>query len=258
MGVNDRVQLAEAERILRERILRDLMLSGVTVQDPATTYIEAGVRIGQDTVVRPGTHLRGATVIGERCEIGPNSMIADSVIGDECIVLASWLDHAEMESGARVGPMSRLRAGARLKRGAYVGNFGEVKNSTIGENVDMHHFSYIGDTNIGSGTNVGAGVITMNYDGKQKHHTEIGEHVFLGCDTLLRAPVTIGDGASTGGGAVVTRDVPPGKLAVGMPARTVRKVKSAHSSDSDKHDENERNENETTAAQKHAEFGQTD
>ncbi|MGZ3600175.1 MAG: bifunctional UDP-N-acetylglucosamine diphosphorylase/glucosamine-1-phosphate N-acetyltransferase GlmU [Ktedonobacterales bacterium] len=230
MGVNDRVQLAEAEALLRRRVLRDLMLSGVTVEDPATTYVESGVRIGQDTILRPGTTLRGATTIGEGCEIGPYSVIRDSVIGDGCAVVASWLDGATMESGSRIGPMSRLRPGAHLKPGANVGNFGEVKNATIGEQVQMHHFSYIGDATVGAGTNIGAGTITMNYDGKQKHHTEIGERAFIGSDSLLRAPVTIGDGATTGAGAVVTRDVPPGELAVGMPARLIRRVTSRRES----------------------------
>lgn len=231
MGVNDRVQLAEAERILRGRVLRELMLSGVTVEDPATTYVETGVRVGQDTLLRPGTTLRGATVIGERCEIGPYSVIQDSEIGDECQVYGSWLERAVMEPGARVGPMSRLRPGARLKRGAHVGNFGEVKNATVGEDVQMHHFSYVGDATVGAGTNIGAGVITMNYDGVRKHHTEIGARAFVGSDTLLRAPVSIGDGAATGGGAVVTRDVPPGSLAVGMPARLIRRVRSTKAGD---------------------------
>lgn len=231
MGVNDRVQLAEAERVMRARVLRDLMLSGVTVEDPATTYVEAGVRVGQDTLLRPGTTLRGATVIGARCEIGPHSVIQDSEIGDECQVYGSWLERTVMESGSRVGPMSRLRPGARLKRGAHVGNFGEVKNATVGEDVQMHHFSYVGDATVGAGTNIGAGVITMNYDGVRKHHTEIGARAFVGSDTLLRAPVSIGDGASTGGGAVVTRDVPPGSLAVGMPARLIRRVRSVKAGD---------------------------
>ena len=226
MGVNDRVALAEAERILRERTNRELMLAGVTLDDPATTYIEAGVRIGQDTIVHPGTTIRGETVIGVGCEIGPHSMIANSRIGDGCRVLSSWVESAVMESGSRVGPMSHLRPGAHLMPGANVGNFAEVKNATLGEGVQMHHFSYMGDATVGAQTNVGAGTITMNYDGREKHHTEIGERVFLGCDTLLKAPVTLGDGAATGGGAVVTRDVAAGKLVVGMPAREMRRVRS--------------------------------
>ena len=226
MGVNDRVALAEAEAILRRRTLHELMQSGVTVLDPASTYVDTGVRVGRDTVLLPGTMLHGETVIGEGCEIGPNSVIRDSTIGDECRVLASWLEGAVMETGSRIGPMGRLRAGARLEPGAHLGSFGEVKNATIGRDVQMHHFSYVGDAHVGAGTNIGAGTITMNYDGKRKHHTEIGEGAFIGSDTLLRAPVTVGDGAATGAGAVVTRDVPAGQLAVGMPARIVHRVKS--------------------------------
>ena len=226
MGVNDRVALAEAERILRERILREFMLSGVTVEDPATTYIHAGVRVGPDTVIRPGCHLLGATVIGAGCDIGPNSVIRDSQIGDGCQAQASWIEEATMEPGSRVGPMSHLRPGARLLPGANLGNFAEVKNSVIGERVQMHHFSYMGDASVGADSNVGAGTISMNYDGKNKHRTTIGERVFLGCDTLLRAPVTIGDDANTGAGSVVTRDVPAGALVVGMPARVARRVLS--------------------------------
>ncbi|HEX8732386.1 MAG TPA: bifunctional UDP-N-acetylglucosamine diphosphorylase/glucosamine-1-phosphate N-acetyltransferase GlmU [Ktedonobacterales bacterium] len=226
MGVNDRVALAEAERILRERILRDLMLSGVTIEDPATTYIQAGVRIGPDTIVHPGCHLLGATTIGADCEIGPASVIRDSQIGDGCQAQASWVEEAVMEPGSRIGPMSHLRPGARLLPGANLGNFAEVKNSVIGERVQMHHFSYMGDATVGADTNVGAGTITMNWDGRVKHRTTIGEHVFLGCDSLLRAPLTIGDNATTGGGAVVTRDVPAGALVVGAPARVTRRVLS--------------------------------
>lgn len=226
MGVNDRIALAEAERILRARILRDLMLSGVTIEDPATTYVHAGVRVGADTIIRPGCHLLGDTVIGADCEIGPASVIRDSRIGDGCQAQASWVEEATMEPGSRIGPMSHLRPGARLMPGANLGNFAEVKNSVIGERVQMHHFSYMGDATVGPDTNVGAGTITMNWDGQKKHPTIIGEHVFLGCDTLLRAPITIGDNATTGGGSVVTHDVSAGELVVGAPARVARRVLS--------------------------------
>jgi bifunctional UDP-N-acetylglucosamine pyrophosphorylase / glucosamine-1-phosphate N-acetyltransferase len=221
-GVNDRIQLAEAEAIMRRRILDELMLSGVTVVDPASTFVDAGVRVGQDTTLHPFTTLRGSTVIGDECEIGPHSVIRDSAIGDRCTVLASWIEEAALASGVHVGPMSHLRPGARLARGVRIGNFAEVKNSTIGENVQMHHFSYAGDATIGARTNVGAGTITCNYDGVRKHHTDVGEDVFLGSDTLLIAPVTVGDGAQTGAGAVVKREVPPYGVAVGMPARVIR------------------------------------
>jgi bifunctional UDP-N-acetylglucosamine pyrophosphorylase/glucosamine-1-phosphate N-acetyltransferase len=219
-GINDRVQLAAAERILRFRILEELMLGGVTVEDPATTYVEYGVRVGQDTVLRPGTRLAGATVVGERCEIGPNSVVRDSRIGDECRVLASWVEEAAMESGSRIGPMSHLRAGARLMSGANLGNFAEVKNATLGEGVQVHHFSYVGDATVGPRTNVAAGVITCNFepDGN-KYRTEIGADVFLGSDTMLIAPVALGDGAITAAGSVVNHDVPAGAKAIGMPAR---------------------------------------
>ena len=219
-GINDRIQLAEAEAILRQRVLRELMLSGVTIEDPATTYVEADVRVGQDTILRHGTTLRGATVIGERCEIGPDSVIQESVIADDCRVYGSWLDGAILRVGAHVGPMSRLRGGADIGPGAFIGSFAEVKNSTLGEHVQMHHFSYLGDATVGARTNIGAGAITCNFTSNgEKHRTTIGEGVFVGSDTMLIAPITLGDGARTGAGSVVTRDVAPGAVAVGMPAR---------------------------------------
>lgn len=221
MGVNDRTQLAEAERALRSRHCQRLMASGVTITDPATTYIGKDVTVGMDTVIHPGTHLRGKTVIGERCEIGPNSIIEDSRVGDECAVLASVVEQSTVADRVSVGPFSHLRPGAVISSGAKIGNYAEVKNSTIGERVQMHHFSYMGDAEVGAGTNIGAGTITCNFDGRtrKKYRTRIGKDVFLGSDTLLRAPVEIGDAAQTGAGAVVTRDVPAGTLAVGVPAR---------------------------------------
>jgi bifunctional UDP-N-acetylglucosamine pyrophosphorylase / glucosamine-1-phosphate N-acetyltransferase len=181
------------------------------------------VRVGQDTIIRPGSTISGATVIGERCVIGPQSVIRDSQIGDDCLALASWVEEAVMEPRSRVGPMSHLRPGARLTSGANVGNFAEVKNATLGADVQMHHFSYVGDATIGARTNVAAGVITSNFsaDGK-KYRTEVGEDVFLGSDSQLVAPITIGDYAMIGGGSVVRRDVPPGSVAVGIPARVIK------------------------------------
>ncbi len=219
MGVNDRLQLSEADRAVRERLCRELMAKGVTIVDPQTTYLGRLVSVGMDSVIFPGTHLRGKTTIGERCEIGPNTLIVDSAVGNDCTVLASMLEESEVCDRVSIGPFSHLRPGARIESGARLGNYAEVKGSTIGEGVQMHHFSYVGDAEIGAGTNVGAGTITCNYDGRRKHRTKVGKNVFLGSDTLLRAPVEVGDGASTGAGSVVTRDVPPGKLVFGMPAK---------------------------------------
>jgi bifunctional UDP-N-acetylglucosamine pyrophosphorylase/glucosamine-1-phosphate N-acetyltransferase len=180
--------------------------------------------IGRDTTVMPNTYLHGATVIGEENIIGPNSIIRDSKIGDRCKVLASVMEGALLEDDVDMGPFARLRKGAHLGRHVHMGNFGEVKDSHLAEGVKMGHFSYIGNATIGAGTNIGAGTITCNFDGEKKHPTIIGEDVFIGSDTMLVAPVTLGDGAHTGAGAVVTKDVPEDTLVVGMPARAIRKL----------------------------------
>lgn len=219
LGINNRVHLAEAETALRRRVNEALMLGGVTLIDPATTYIEPGVVIGQDSVILPNTIIRGSTTIGSHCTIGPNSMISDSQIGDHCEVQASFVEGAVLENHCDIGPFAHLRKGAYLEEGVHMGNFGEVKNSRLRRGVKMGHFSYIGDGDIGEDTNIGAGTITCNYDGKQKHKTVTGKGVFIGSDTMLVAPVTLGDGARTGAGAVVTRDVPANTLVVGVPAR---------------------------------------
>ncbi|HZS02834.1 MAG TPA: bifunctional UDP-N-acetylglucosamine diphosphorylase/glucosamine-1-phosphate N-acetyltransferase GlmU [Chloroflexota bacterium] len=222
LGVNDRVQLARAEAALRGRLRERLMRAGVTMIDPATVYVDAMVTIGADTVLHPHTFLRGRTRIGAGCEIGPSTQIEDSEIGDGCRVAWSLVEGATLAADVQVGPFAHLRPGARLARGVQIGNYAEVKNSVLHENVEQHHFSYLGDAEVGRDTNVGAGTITCNFDGVNKHRTEIGERVFLGSDTLLVAPVQVGDGSATGSGAVVTRPVPPGKLAVGVPARVLR------------------------------------
>jgi len=224
IGVNTRVHLAEAEAHLRRRINQTWMLQGVSMINPEATYIEPGVSIGPDTVLWPGTYLRGSTTIGSGCELGPNTIIRDSQVGDGCTILASVLEGARLEDHVEVGPFARLRKGAHLASGVHMGNFGEIKNSYLGPGTKMGHFSYIGDANIGAEVNIGAGTITCNFDGTRKHPTEIGEGAFIGSDTMLVAPVKIGAGARTGAGAVVTRDVPPFSLAVGVPARTIRKL----------------------------------
>ncbi len=224
IGINQRVHLAEAEAVLRQRINTYWMLEGVTLLDPESTYIEAEVTLGQDTVIYPNTYLQGKSVIGEGCTIGPNTIIRDSQIGAGCQIFFSVVEKAILEENVDVGPYAHLRKGAHLAKGVHMGNFGEVKNSYLGPGTKMGHFSYIGDATIGEGVNIGAGTITCNYDGEKKNPTEIGEGVFIGSDTMLVAPVKVGKGARTGAGAVVTRDIPPYSLAVGVPARVIRKL----------------------------------
>ena len=195
------------------------MLAGVTLLDPASTYIEASVEIGQDTVIYPNSHLRGATAIGRGCRIGPNTIIRDSTVGSGCIIEASVVEEATVEDDVDVGPFAHLRKGTHLAKGVHIGNFGEVKNSYLGPGTKMGHFSYLGDATLGANVNVGAGTITCNYDGERKHPTVVEDDVFLGSDTMLVAPVKVGKGAKTGAGTVVTRDVPPGQVVYGVPAR---------------------------------------
>jgi bifunctional UDP-N-acetylglucosamine pyrophosphorylase / glucosamine-1-phosphate N-acetyltransferase len=223
IGINTRVHLAEAEAVMRQRINRVHMLNGVTLVDPASTYIDMDVKIGRETIILPNTTLRGSTVIGQECTIGPNSDITDTQIGRGCKIFMSVLEDAVAEEGVDIGPFARLRSGAHLGKHVHMGNFGEVKDSYLASGVKMGHFSYIGNAKIGANTNIGAGTITCNYDGEKKNPTELGEDVFIGSDTMLVAPLKIGDRARTGAGSVVTRDVPPDSLAVGMPARVIKK-----------------------------------
>ncbi len=223
LGVNTRADLAAVDAIMKERIRERHMLAGVTFIDPASSSVDADVQIAPDVVIERGSVLEGASRVATGSRIGPYSILRDTAVGERCRVEASVLEGATLEEGVRVGPFCHLRPGAYLERGVELGNFGEVKASRLGAGTKMHHFSYVGDATVGKDVNIGAGTITLNYDGARKHSTEIGDGSFIGSDTLLRAPVKVGKDAATGAGAVVTRDVPDGMLAVGMPARAIKK-----------------------------------
>jgi bifunctional UDP-N-acetylglucosamine pyrophosphorylase/glucosamine-1-phosphate N-acetyltransferase len=223
-GINNRLHLAQAETLMRRRINERWMLAGVTMLAPETVYIDASVEIGEDTVIYPNTHLLGNTRIGRECEIGPNTIVRDSEIGDRCRIFVSVVEEAVVERACEIGPFGHLRKGAHLAEGVHIGNFGEVKNSYLGPRTKMGHFSYIGDAQVGADVNIGAGTVTCNYDGERKHQTEIGDGAFIGSDTMLVAPVRVGRAARTGAGSVVTHDVPDGELVYGVPAR-IRKKK---------------------------------
>ena len=218
-GINDRVQLAEAEATVRDRIRRGHMLAGVTIVDPPSTFIDAGVTIDPDTTIGPNTHIEGRSSIGASCVIGPGSHIRDSRVGDRCVVRYSMVEESTLESDVDMGPYSHLRPRSYICHGVHIGNFAEVKASRLGRNSKMGHFSYIGDAEVGEDVNIGAGTITANYDGTAKHRTTIGDGAFIGSDTMLVAPVRIGRGAATSAGSVVNRDVPDGMIAIGAPAR---------------------------------------
>ena len=222
-GVNNRVQLASAEASLRSRIRSGWMMNGVTMPDPASVYIDAEAELGQDSVVMPNTHVMGASRIGRDCTLGPNTVVEDSTIGDGCSVFASVVRGSVLESGVDVGPFSHVRAGSRLASGVHIGSHAEVKSSSLGPGTKSSHFSYIGDADIGANVNIGAGTVTCNYDGTAKHKTTIGNGAFIGSDSMLVAPVSVGPGATTGAGAVVTKDVPADALVVGAPARVIAK-----------------------------------
>lgn len=223
LGVNTRIDLATADALARRRIRERHMLAGVTFLDPDSSSVDADVRIDADVVIERGTILEGRTTIGAGSRVGPYAILRDTAIGQRCRVEASVLEGATLEDDVRVGPYSHLRPGAHLERGVEMGNFGEVKNARLRAGTKMHHFSYVGDADIGARVNIGAGAITLNYDGTTKHRTEVGDDAFIGSDTLLRAPVRVGKGAATGAGAVVTKDVADGMLAVGMPARAIKR-----------------------------------
>jgi bifunctional UDP-N-acetylglucosamine pyrophosphorylase/glucosamine-1-phosphate N-acetyltransferase len=214
IGVNNRAELARAEAIARERILERHMIAGVTIVDPASTWIEADVEIAPDVTIEPGTYLRGATAIGGESIVGPHTTTADAKIGTGARVVRSHLVECEVGDECDVGPFAYLRPGTRLEPGSRVGTFVEVKNSVVREGAKVPHLAYIGDAEVGSGANVGAGSITANYDGRKKHRTKIGESARIGVNNSMVAPVTVGDGAYTGAGAVIREDVPDGALGV--------------------------------------------
>jgi bifunctional UDP-N-acetylglucosamine pyrophosphorylase/glucosamine-1-phosphate N-acetyltransferase len=220
-GINDRVQLAAAERRLRDRIIEMHQRNGVTIVDPASTMIDAGVEIGQDARIEPWTVLSGATVIAQDAVIGPRSDVRDSRIGPRTRVWESVVEESTVAEDVRIGPYSHVRPGCTIGARCEIGNYAEIKRTTMGAGTRQHHHSYLGDAEVGENVNIGAGAVTANYDGQQKHRTVIGDGAFIGVDTMLRAPVTIGAGAKTGAGSVVTRDVPPGRTVVGMPARAI-------------------------------------
>ncbi|MEU6366135.1 bifunctional UDP-N-acetylglucosamine diphosphorylase/glucosamine-1-phosphate N-acetyltransferase GlmU [Streptomyces sp. NPDC046931] len=213
-GINNRVQLAEARRILNDRLLTEAMLAGVTIVDPATTWVDVTVTFEQDAVVQPGTQLTGATHIGEGAEVGPNSRLKDTRVGAGARVDNTVSDGAVVGPQASVGPYAYLRPGTHLGVRSKVGTYVETKNASIGEGTKVPHLSYVGDATIGEYTNIGAASVFVNYDGQDKHHTTVGSHCRTGSDNMFVAPVTVGDGAYTAAGSVITKDVPPGSLAV--------------------------------------------
>ena len=221
MGINDRIALATAEERMRRRIAEGHMRNGVTIVDPATTRIDADVEIGQDARIEPWTTLEGATAIAEDAVIGPNSHVRASLIGPRTRVWASVVEESSVAEDVQIGPFAHIRPGCEIGPRCRIGNFAEMKKTRVGAETQQHHFSYLGDAEVGEGVNIGAGSVTANFDGVAKHPTIIGDRASIGVDTMLVAPVTIGAGATTGAGAVVTRDVAPGKKVVGVPARPI-------------------------------------
>ncbi|MEW6129432.1 MAG: bifunctional UDP-N-acetylglucosamine diphosphorylase/glucosamine-1-phosphate N-acetyltransferase GlmU [Acidobacteriota bacterium] len=225
-GINTRVELAELERDLREKKLRELMLAGVTIIDPATTYIHADVEIGQDTVIHPQVIIEGRSCIGAGCTIQSWTRLKDVQVGDEVTIKNSCvIEDCTLHNQVQVGPFARLRMNAEFDEKSVIGNFVEVKKSKIGKGTKAQHLAYLGDATLGEKVNIGAGTITCNYDGVRKHETHIEDNVKIGSDTMLVAPVRVGTGSVTGAGTVVTKDVPPDSLAVGVPAVVKKKLR---------------------------------
>lgn len=220
LGINSRVQLAAADRIFRMKKNHELMDSGVTIIDPNTTFIDYDVKIGQDTIIYPNTYIEGKTTIGEDCSIGPNIRFTDMKVGNKVTAQFSYCHEAEICDGVTLGPYVHIRPGTTIGENVKIGNFVEVKNSDIGEGSKLPHLQYIGDTDMGSGVNIGCGTVTCNYDGKQKFRTKIGDNAFIGCNTNLVAPVTVEDGAYIAAGSTITKDVPKDNLAIARARQT--------------------------------------
>jgi bifunctional UDP-N-acetylglucosamine pyrophosphorylase / glucosamine-1-phosphate N-acetyltransferase len=213
-GVNDRVQLAAARRALNDRILEHWMQAGVTILDPASTWVDVTVTIGQDAEIGPQTQLTGTTTIAEGARVGPGCLLEDTTVGAEAVLLHAVCRQSEIGPRASIGPYAYLRPGTRIHQNAHVGCHVELKNSEVGPGAKVPHLTYVGDASVGAGANIGAGTIFANYDGVAKHHTDVGEHAFVGSNTVLVAPVAVGDGAYTAAGSVVAEDVPPGDLGI--------------------------------------------
>jgi bifunctional UDP-N-acetylglucosamine pyrophosphorylase / glucosamine-1-phosphate N-acetyltransferase len=213
-GINDRVQLAAARRALNDRILEQWMRAGVTITDPATTWVDVSVTIGQDAEIGPQTQLEGNTAIASGARVGPGCLLEDTVVGADAIVLHAVCRQAGIGQGATVGPYAYLRPGAKVEQNAHIGTYVELKNSVIGAGAKVPHLTYVGDAHIGERANIGAGTIFANYDGVAKHRTTVGQDAFIGSDTVLVAPLSVGDGAYTAAGSAITEDVPPGALGI--------------------------------------------
>ena len=220
LGINSRVQLAAADKILRQRKNIALMESGVTIIDPASTFVDCDVEVGQDTVIYPNTYLEGNTKIGENCTLGPNSRFENMIVGDNVQAQFCYCHDAEICNNVILGPYVHIRPGSKIFDKVKIGNFVEVKNSNIGEGSKLPHLQYIGDTDMGAGCNMGCGTITVNYDGKKKHRTTIGDNVFVGCNSNLIAPVTLEDGAYIAAGSTINKTVPKDNLAIARSRQT--------------------------------------
>ena len=222
-GINDRAELAAARAILQQRILERHMLAGVTVVDPASSYIDVSVAIEPDTIVQPQSHIYGRSSVGKNCVIGPNSIVLNSSIGDGAEIIQSTVKDSIVGASVTVGPFAHLRGNSIVEEGAHIGNFVEMKNTRMGKGAKAGHLAYLGDAEVGARANIGAGTITCNYDGKRKNKTKIGADAFVGSNSSLVAPLEIGEGALTGAGSVVIRDVPAGERVAGNPAKALPK-----------------------------------